>query len=336
MSMRNAADLTMIIPVWNRTAYIEDALRYYGGMPFRVIVADSSMTPNSFPVAGSNVEYVYNGPVHYFENLASALRLVDTEFAIVTTDDDFIMVSAADRLLGEMKRTGANSGYGRNLYFDGEFTQRRTSTPGFISVERFFTHDNFLPLNHGVSRAKRALELIEMALADPLLMTIRCHDETYSLGMIFDNRVEVLSDDYFLNRQSSIIFTKNQKPDEKLLAIYPKELRRSVSFAQWLEEFRPTQGNGLSRFIAEKRGCALAEAHEYALSILERMDPVNKNRRPTLARQSRRWKESVGRVLSREWNAVVAGRDAQPRPGGKGTISKILTRERRAVLGDRP
>ena len=45
--------------------------------------------------------------------------------------------------------------------------------------------------------------------------------------------------------------------------------------------------------------------------------------------------ESVGRVLSREWNALSAGRGAQPRPGGKGTISKILTRERRAVLGDR-
>lgn len=332
--MRHAADVTLMILVWNRTAYIDSALRYYGGMPFRVIVADSSLEPHGFPVSGGNVEYLYNGPVHYFENVAKTLRQIDTEFTIVATDDDYILMSAADKLIGEAKRTGANAGYGANLYFDGEYTQRRTWTPPFTTLENFFTHEHFLPLNHGVIRTQAARAFFEMALKNPLMMTARCHDETFSLAMSFERAPVLIRDDYFLNRQSSIIFTKNQKPDARLLAIYPEVMRRKVSFVRWLEEFRQAPDCGFNRFIAERRDCGLAEAHEFAVSILERMDPVNKDRSFNLKRQSRRWREDFGRVLSRERNALIAGRGAQPSPTGKGTISNILRRERRAILGD--
>lgn len=332
--MLNGDALTLIIPVWNRIQYIKDALQFYQGFPFRVIVADSSQEASRFSIFGDNVEYIYNGPVHYFENIKKSLELVDTEFSIVVADDDFIRPTIADKIIETMKAIGANAGYGANLYFEGEYTQKRTFTRPFTTVEAFFTHENFLPLNHGVARTERALALFEIALREPLLMTIRCHDETYSLGMTFDRPAALIQEDYFLNRQSSLIFTKGQKPDERLLALYPKELRRHVTFVQWLEEFRAAPENGLSAFIAERQGWGIKEAHGFAVSILERMDPVHKDRRPSLPRQSRRWRESVGRVLSREWNALTAGRDAQPRPGGKGTISRILTRERRAVLGD--
>ena len=71
--MRNADDLTIIIMVWNRFDFVETTLKFFADMPVRVLIADSSVEPNQFKIHGGNVDYQYNGPVHYFENARMAL-----------------------------------------------------------------------------------------------------------------------------------------------------------------------------------------------------------------------------------------------------------------------
>ena len=332
--MASTWSMTVIVTVWNRYDYIEDAIKYYEGMPFRVIISDSSRQSSDFQIDSENIEYLYHGPKLYSQTMQAVLREVETPYCVIVPDDDFFMITTAREYIDIMEAGGAKAAFGANLYFSGEFIQRFTSSPSYKGLKDYFSHDHFLPVNHGVVSTKEALEYFDLVASDPHLMTVRSHDATFTLCMGLVEPLYIDRKVFFLNRASSMTFTKGQRPDPLIERLYPAELRRNISFEKWLAEYRSREICALDYFIAEKRGIGAKEARDFAVNILNGIDASNKDRRPTLKRQSRRWRESVGRVASREWNALVAGRGAQPRPGGKGTISKILTRERRAVLGD--
>lgn len=333
MSLAHGDAFTVILLVWNRFQYIDQTADFYRNMPFRVIVADSSQAPNGFDVAGQNIEYIYNGAIHYFENIRKSLAQVTTPYVVIMTDDDIMMPTVVDRFVSQMKRDGALAAYGANLFFDGEYLQKRASTAPFTTIKRFFTHEAFLPLNHGVVETTACRDVFDLVAEDPHLMTIRCHDAVFSLACCLTVPPILTRELYFLNRQSSLVFTKGQRPDPALQALYPTELRREVSFEAWLDEYCARPPAPLDRFVAERRGVSPDAARAFILDVFSGLDSRNKDRRASLARQSRRWKESVGRTASQLWNAWVAGRDSQPHPGGRGTVSRILARERRAVLG---
>ena len=263
-----------------------------------------------------------------------ALRKVSTSFCAIVNDDDFILPRAADRYIERMKLYGYKVGYGKNLFFDGEFVQRVSYTKQPEALKQFFSHEYFLPLNHGVVDAGEALELFEVLLSDDLMMTIRSHDATFSFSLCLGGVPYIDKELYFLNRLASMTYLKNQKPDQRVQSLYPAVLRRHVNLETWLREYQDRALFSFDDYVARKLGVSAKEARDYAVEVMSGIDSARKDRRPSFARQTRRWRESAGGLASREWNALIAGRGAEPRPGGKGSVSKILTQERSALLSD--
>lgn len=106
-------DCTIVIPTYNRPAYLRRILGYYDriGIPLSVIVADSSSDRikdlnRDICEACRNLEIQYSGSynsnLHLLSKVVDAVQQVSTPFVVLCPDDDFIiprgMLAAMDFL----------------------------------------------------------------------------------------------------------------------------------------------------------------------------------------------------------------------------------------------
>jgi len=83
--------ITIIIPTHNREGYIKRILNYYKDSGIPIIVCDSSSIINKEIPINENITYKHFKGLSYNEKINQTLKLVKTEYAVLSADDDFIV-----------------------------------------------------------------------------------------------------------------------------------------------------------------------------------------------------------------------------------------------------
>lgn len=122
------SQLTIIVPSYNRQAYLLRSLKYWSGEEVRIIACDGTKHPISDTELAnleSNIVYVHS-PIALYSRLKNAVDMVATEFVMLASDDEFYISSALNACISELKKDldlvscgGRAIGfkYSDNLYF---------------------------------------------------------------------------------------------------------------------------------------------------------------------------------------------------------------------------
>lgn len=106
--------LTLIITTHERKKFCSRLLRYYAGLPLRILVADSSrMAVNYGDALGPLGTYLHTPKLDYATKMTRCLEQVTTPYVAICADDDFITVAglkAAMRRLDVAPETSAVQG----------------------------------------------------------------------------------------------------------------------------------------------------------------------------------------------------------------------------------
>lgn len=97
--------LTIVVPSYNRQGLLLRLMRYWSGKSAILLVLDGSDFPLEARVLSeleSNVRYIHH-PVGLYARLKQAATLVETEFVMMGTDDDFFVPSALEACIKELK-----------------------------------------------------------------------------------------------------------------------------------------------------------------------------------------------------------------------------------------
>ncbi len=89
-------DITLLIPTHNRHAYLNRILDYYGTADFKILVADSSASYYDGIIKNPQAVYKHFPGMGLPQKLALAMQEIDTTFAVMCADDDFIIPSGIE------------------------------------------------------------------------------------------------------------------------------------------------------------------------------------------------------------------------------------------------
>ncbi|WP_162488544.1 glycosyltransferase family 2 protein [Azospirillum lipoferum] len=106
--------LTLIITTHEREKFCSRLLRYYAGLPLRILVADSSRMAVNYGNALSPLgSYLHTPEIDYATKMTRCLEQVKTPYVVICADDDFITMAgleAAVRRLDAIPETAAVQG----------------------------------------------------------------------------------------------------------------------------------------------------------------------------------------------------------------------------------
>ena len=90
--------ITLIIPTHNRHSYLTRVLNYYKDVGLNILIADSSKKkyPNVFKY---DVEYIHYPNYSFFKKMNDIVQKINTPFAFMCADDDFIIPSAIEKCI---------------------------------------------------------------------------------------------------------------------------------------------------------------------------------------------------------------------------------------------
>jgi|688.fasta_scaffold55566_3 glycosyltransferase domain-containing protein len=93
--------LTIVIPTYNRHAFMLRNMQYWSGKSVTVIYLDGSkkaIDPSFLTRIGTNIKYIHN-PIGVCERILSSISFVVTEYVMLGCDDEFYIVSALKNCL---------------------------------------------------------------------------------------------------------------------------------------------------------------------------------------------------------------------------------------------
>ena len=95
--------ITLIIPTHNRHRYLTRILNYYEDLGMNILIADSSN--NKYPnVFKYDVEYNHYPNYGFFKKMNDIVQLINTPFAFMCADDDFIIPSAIEKSIDFLEK----------------------------------------------------------------------------------------------------------------------------------------------------------------------------------------------------------------------------------------
>jgi len=118
--MNDLRDLTLVIPAYNRPAYLERQIEYWAGSGVQLCILDgskSSADPELISRMGANVHYEYM-PIGFNERLVHASKIVKTKYVALLGDDELYVKhglrDCMDLLDADQRLIGC---VGRSLFF---------------------------------------------------------------------------------------------------------------------------------------------------------------------------------------------------------------------------
>ena len=96
--------ISIVIPTFNRPEYVMRSMRYWSDYDSIVHVFDGSKVPiddNLISTLGSNINY-HHMPCSLMERLYKSIKVIDTEYSIMISDDEFFIPSALESCIQEM------------------------------------------------------------------------------------------------------------------------------------------------------------------------------------------------------------------------------------------
>ncbi len=99
------SDLTIVVPTRNRHASLAKLLEYYAPLPVKLIVVDGSI--EAFDTSGfgdhtCDLRY-FHMPVPYDQRMTFASTLCDTEFAMISSDDEYYLTEGLIKALEKLR-----------------------------------------------------------------------------------------------------------------------------------------------------------------------------------------------------------------------------------------
>ena len=118
--MNDLRDLTLVIPAYNRPAYLERQIEYWAGSGVQLCILDgskSSADPGLIARMGADVHYEYM-PIGFNERLVHASKIVKTKYVALLGDDELYVKQGLrdclDLLDADQRLIGC---VGRSLFF---------------------------------------------------------------------------------------------------------------------------------------------------------------------------------------------------------------------------
>jgi len=120
MSNKSLKDLTLVIPAYNRPAYLERQIDYWSGTGVQLCILDGSKSPAPLSLVermGSDVHYEYM-PIGFNERLVHASNIVNTKYVALLGDDELYakqgLRDCIETLENDQRLIGC---VGRSLFF---------------------------------------------------------------------------------------------------------------------------------------------------------------------------------------------------------------------------
>jgi len=95
--------VTLVIPTHNRHNYLNRAIDYYKEFPCGIFIADSSPTPFNTQLPGANFKYFHLVGCSLTKKLSIVFNEIQTEFVVMSADDDFINYNGFNAALNFLK-----------------------------------------------------------------------------------------------------------------------------------------------------------------------------------------------------------------------------------------
>ena len=118
--MANLKDLTLVIPAYNRPAYLERQIDYWANSGVQLCILDGSVNPAPNDLVarmGADVHYEYM-PIGFNERLVHATEIVSTKYVALLGDDELYakqgLLDCLNLLDGDHRLIGC---VGRSLFF---------------------------------------------------------------------------------------------------------------------------------------------------------------------------------------------------------------------------
>lgn len=96
--------LTIVIPTHYRHSYLKRLLDYYSREDIRILVADSTDERFPHPALSTKVSYIHYPETSYADKMAAIFNNVETDYAVLCADDDFLVPSTLKQCLQFLER----------------------------------------------------------------------------------------------------------------------------------------------------------------------------------------------------------------------------------------
>ena len=178
--------LTIIVPTRNREKHLLRLVAYAKTLPVHVAIYDNSSTynPNNISTAVkpfANISYNFVESESFSDKIQLAVNAVKTPYTCICADDDFLILSALEQMLGELEKDthlGAVHGFTLGFYtaagqvgFEKMYTQENAtkalSESGLERVEEIFTP--YLPSFYAVHRTSNLKKIFAFSSSPELL-----------------------------------------------------------------------------------------------------------------------------------------------------------------------
>jgi len=141
------AQLTIVIPCYERQDFLIRQFAYWRDTSVMIIVVDGSAQPLSTLLCATlskleNVTYIHS-TVSMMERLQLASNLIKTRYAVLLGDDEFLLPSGLHSAIGKLENDAELVAcIGQSLaFFPSEEGQRCTYGPGYPHHQYFVNHD---------------------------------------------------------------------------------------------------------------------------------------------------------------------------------------------------
>ena len=142
----NLSDVTVVILSRGREDILSRTLSYWSELNISVLVLHNTNNPIETSSLGSNIEYLVER-TSYGERCGHISRLLKTQFAILSSDDELYVPSALFALKSQLERNPSLSSVGGLTIAIGRYGPRKTSIPCYTNMKSY--------KNSGVSSFER-------------------------------------------------------------------------------------------------------------------------------------------------------------------------------------
>ena len=149
--------LTILIPSYNRSKYLKRTIKYWSNYNVNLIILDGSDSRLEDPCLNSkSIKYIHNKK-GYYDRLLSSIDHIETEFMILSCDDEFYLPSALSRCIEFLTKHADFSSCGgravgfrtdkNKIFFSKQYTKSRDFKLNHENPEeRIINHfSNYVP-----------------------------------------------------------------------------------------------------------------------------------------------------------------------------------------------
>jgi glycosyltransferase domain-containing protein len=261
--------ITILIPLHERSTYINTLLNYYDKEKWPIIVADSSKKKNEYLACFKRIKYLWTPEMPYYQKLYEAALHVETSHLVDVSDDDFTLIKfllEAERILKEKPETktifGQIARFENNPFEDQNFKiepQRQfiESNNLVSNINKFYL--NFFALNHSEIEKSLFKKPFIFVLKNKTIQPIKFFDKIFALFCLIEGNITILNELAQLRRNNSRLID--------ILSEYPKELEKSISFIEILGRIEKV--NPLATLLSTASGILYNQADDCVKKVFK-------------------------------------------------------------------